>query len=83
MTRNVARRNWVTALLPSLNSKSQAVHARMSMEDCSNYNLFKQALVESFDLGPDEYKRKFRTEVRQREENFRDFGVRLEHLYRK
>ena len=83
VTRNLARRYWVAALLPTLNSKSQAIHARMSLHDCSNYDCLKQALVESFDLGPDEYKRKFRNEVRSFDESFRDFGVRLDHLYSK
>ena len=82
-TRRVPIKHWVVMVLPTLNSKSQAIHARMSISECSEYHLLKQALVESFDLGPDEYKRKFRNEARQHDESFRDFGVRLEHLYNK
>src|SRR5271156_523936 len=72
---------WVAYLIPNLNAKAQAIHARLAVEDCADYDVFKQALVESFDLGPDEYKRKFRTESRDVGESFRDYGVRLEHLF--
>src|SRR5271156_2259100 len=75
------RECWVAYLIPNLNAKAQAIHARLDGEDCSNYDVFKQALVDSFDLGPEEYKRKFRTESRDIGESFKDYGVRLEHLF--
>ena len=58
------KERWVAYLLPVLNAKCQTVHAGMNLDECQNYDLFKKALMISFDHNPEHYRKLF-TNVEQ------------------
>ena len=53
---------WPVLLQTVLTGKAQRVYATLPTENCADYELVKAAILKSFELVPEAYRQKFRTQ---------------------
>src|SRR6218665_2266686 len=68
---------WVLALIKSLKGQALEVHEHMRAEDAQDYDKLKVELLKRFRLTEEEYRKKFKGAVREKDETTVQFGDRL------
>ena len=78
-----AKEKWVSYLSAQFNRKSQDLYSRIPNDLCQDYEEVKSILLEGFNLGPEAYRKKFKSLERNDRENFREFGIRVKETMQK
>ena len=77
---SVSRDVWSKYLPAHLNAKATKVYARLSIEQCSDYDVVKREILSAFRLTGKAYLERFRTATRYSDETNRLFLGRLQEL---
>ena len=68
---------WTALMHTQLTGKAQKVFAELSIEDCQNYDVLKQALLTAYARVPEFYRKRFRTMEKGHLETYSNFAFRL------
>ena len=60
---------------------AREAYARMDSRDAGDYELLKKAILARYNLTPENYRKKFRTSHKLRDETFTEWGIRLRKYY--
>jgi len=74
-------RSWVSFMMPYMNDRAIAVQAVLSDEDATCYDILKEAILESYDMTEDAYRKSFMECARFSWENFKDYAARIEKTF--
>ena len=66
----VPEREWLGQLVPKLSEKAKAVYLELTGDDAVDYNIAKDAILQSYQLTVDHYRYRFRTSEKLPEEDF-------------
>ena len=64
---------WSMLLQTVLTGKAQRAYATLPTENCANYDLVKAAVLKSFELVPEAYRQKFRTQRKTENQSYVEF----------
>ena len=64
---------WSMLLQTVLTGKAQRAYATLSTENCADYDLVKAAVLKSFELVPEAYRQKFRTQRKTENQSYVEF----------
>ena len=64
---------WSMLLQTVLTGKAQRAYATLPTENCADYDLVKAAVLKSFELVPEAYKQKFRTQRKTENQSYVEF----------
>ena len=64
---------WSMLLQTVLTGKAQRAYATLPTEDCADYDLVKAAVLKSFELVPEAYRQKFRTQRKKENQSYVEF----------
>ena len=64
---------WSMLLQTVLTGKAQRAYATLPTENCADYNLVKAAVLKSFELVPEAYRQKFRTQRKTENQSYVEF----------
>ena len=64
---------WSMLLQTVLTGKAQRAYATLPTESCADYNLVKAAVLKSFELVPEAYRQKFRTQRKTENQSYVEF----------
>ena len=64
---------WSMLLQTVLTGKAQRAYATLSTENCDDYELVKWAILKSFELIPEAYRQKFRTQRKKENQSHVEF----------
>ena len=64
---------WSMLLQTVLTGKAQRAHATLPTENCADYDLVKAAVLKSFELVPEAYRQKFRTQRKTENQSYVEF----------
>ena len=67
------REYWSMLLQTVLTGKAQRAYATLPTENCADYNLVKAAVLKSFELVPEAYRQKFRTQRKTENQSYVEF----------
>ena len=67
------RECWSMLLQTVLTGKAQRAYATLPTENCADYNLVKAAVLKSFELVPEAYRQKFRTQRKTENQSYVEF----------
>jgi hypothetical protein len=76
----VARERWAKLVPTVLSDKALKVYARLSIDECRNYDCIKSAIFDACKLNANVYLRQLQTANRIGTESYKDFSVRLRDL---
>lgn len=68
---------WTALMHTQLTGKAQKVFAELSVEECQNYDILKQALLTAYARVPEFYRKRFRSMVKGNLETYSNFAFRL------
>jgi len=74
----IQKENWTVLLHPQLNGKAAKVFAELSGENCTDYDVVKQALLTAYERVPEFYRKKFRTMTKESRETYSNYAFRLQ-----
>ena len=64
---------WSMLLQTVLTGKAQRAYATLPTENCADYDLVKAAVLKSFELVPEAYRQKFRTQRKTENQSYMEF----------
>ena len=64
---------WSMLLQTVLTGKAQSAYATLPTENCADYDLVKAAVLKSFELVPEAYRQKFRTQRKTENQSYVEF----------
>ena len=64
---------WSMLLQTALTGKAQRAYATLPTENCADYDLVKAAVLKSFELVPEAYRQKFRTQRKTENQSYVEF----------
>ena len=64
---------WSMLLQTVLTGKAQRAYATLPIENCADYNLVKAAVLKSFELFPEAYRQRFRTQRKKENQSYVEF----------
>ena len=64
---------WSMLLQTVLTGKAQRAYATLPTENCADYDLVKAAVLKSFELDPEAYRQKFRTQRKTENQSYVEF----------
>ena len=67
------RECWSMLLQTVMTGKAQRTYATLSTENCADYDLVKAAVLKSFELVPEAYRQKFRTQRKTENQSYVEF----------
>ena len=67
------REYWSMLLQTVLTGKAQRAYATLPTENCADYDLVKAAVLKSFELVPEAYRQKFRTQRKTQNQSYVEF----------
>jgi hypothetical protein len=76
------RENWVTKIQPLLNYKAQIAYKALPMHYSKDFERLKQAIFEKFQLSPEHFQRKFRSERKRDNETYKEYGYKLKDVFK-
>ena len=56
-----------------LTGKAQRAYATLSTENCADYELVKAAVLKCFELVPEAYRQRFRTQIKKEKQSYEEF----------
>ena len=71
---------WAKIIVPTLSHKGTRVFSKLSIDDCRNYKVIKERVLEAFKCSPQLYYERFQTAVRSGQESYAQFSNRLNEL---
>jgi hypothetical protein len=71
---------WAKMIVPTLSHKGTRVFSKLSIDDCRNYKVIKERVLEAFKCSPQLYYERFQTAVRSGQESYAQFSNRLNEL---
>ena len=75
------KEQWPILLQCSLVGKAQVAYSCLSVEDSSNYDAIKKAILKAYELVPEAYKQKFRELKKAETQTYVDFAREKEQLF--
>ena len=72
--------DWTLHWAPLLAGKAQKAYAALDAETAENYEAVKKRILHRYAITPETYRIRFRKARRDREENLREFRLRLSDL---
>ena len=75
------RQHWVLFVQSSLKGKAQEIYASLSVDQCSDYNTVKEAILKAYELVPEAYRQKFRNLRKKEGQTFVEFAREKEILF--
>ncbi len=82
-THETPQEQWALRLAPLLTGKAQLAYAALTLDDSSNYELVKQAILKRYDITEEAYRRRFRAIMKKTDESYQEFRSSLEDLGQK
>ena len=67
------KESWSMLLQTVLTGKAQRAYATLPTENCADYDLVKAAVLKSFELVPEAYRQKFRTQRKTENQSYVEF----------
>ncbi|XP_023811883.1 uncharacterized protein LOC111947553 [Oryzias latipes] len=75
--------DWVFRLIPLLTGKARSAYVNMDVDDSSNYEKVKTAILHKYDISPESYRQRFRSLEVGPDESPKELYARLKELYDK
>lgn len=69
--------DWVCHLVSQLIGKAQHAYVQMDVADASDYDLLKEAILNAYQVTPEQYRCEFHSARKEYSETYAQFGVRL------
>ena len=74
----IPKEQWTALLHPQLSGKSLKVFGELSNDECTDYDVVKQALLTAYERVPEFYRKKFRTMGKEFKETYSNYAFRLQ-----
>ena len=78
---NWPKESWVLLLQSVLVGKAQEIYGSLSVEQSSNYEHVKEAILKAYELVPEAYRQKFRNYLKYDSKTHVEFGREKENLF--
>ena len=78
---NWPKESWVLLLQSVLVGKAQEIYGSLSVEQSSNYEHFKEAILKAYELVPEAYRQKFRNYLKYDSKTHVEFAREKENLF--
>ena len=78
---NWPKESWVLLLQSVLVGKAQEIYGSLSVEQSSNYELVKEAILKAYELVPEAYRQKFRNYLKYDSKTHVEFAREKENLF--
>ena len=78
---NWPKESWVLLLQSALVGKAQVIYGSLSVEQSSNYEHVKEAILKAYELVPEAYKQKFRNYLKYDSKTHVEFAREKENLF--
>ena len=78
---NWPKESWVILLLSVLVGKAQEIYGSLSVEQSSNYEHVKEAILKAYELVPEAYRQKFRKYLKYDSKTHVEFAREKENLF--
>ena len=75
------RNTWTLLLQSVLKGKAQEIYTSLSLEDSSDYDTLKEAILKAYELVPEAYRQKFRKYRKQEGKTHVEFAREKENLF--
>ena len=69
---------WTALLHPQLTGKAQKVFSELSIEECSDYEIVKKALLIAYERVPEFYRKRFRNMGKEKLETYSNYAFRMQ-----
>ena len=80
MYHGIDETRWATWLVPQLSGKAREAYSALPVDNLSDYKVIKAAILARYKLNAEAYRQKFRTENKNKNENYSEWGVKVHHL---
>ena len=78
---NWSKESWVLLLQSALVGKAQEIYGSLSVEQSSNYEHVKEAILKAYELVPEAYRQKFRNYLKYDSKTHVEFAREKENLF--
>ena len=78
---NLPKESWVLLLQSVLVGKAQEIYGSLSVEQSSNYEHVKEAILKAYELVPEAYRQKFRNNLKYDSKTHVSFAREKENLF--
>ena len=78
---NWLKESWVLLLQSVLVGKAQEIYGSLSVEQSSNYEHVKEAILKAYELVPEAYRQKFRNYLKYDSKTHVEFAMKKENLF--
>ena len=72
---------WTLLLQSVLLGKAREVYSVLTVEQCSNYGVVRQAILKTYELVPEAYRQKFKNSTKQDSQTYIEFARQKEALF--
>ena len=80
---NLPKESWVLLLQSVLVGKAQEIYDSLSVEQSSNYEHVKEAILKAYELVPEAYRQKFRNYLKNDSKTHVEFAREKENLFKR
>ena len=74
----IPNEKWTALLHPQLTGKAQKVFSELSIEECSDYEIVKRALLTAYERVPEFYRKRFRNMGKEKLETYSNYAFRMQ-----
>ena len=72
---------WTLLLQSALVGKAREVYSALTVEQCSDYSVVRQAILKAYELVPEAYRQKFRNLTKEGSQTYIEFARQQETLF--